>query len=117
LTGSAIEKVFNKIKKDNSRLSGFVSATGSACTIGTGGYLKEVFPQLKIVGSEALQCPTLLMNCLGGHRIVGIGDDVLQKLSCLGISSISNVLSSIKLAKWFETNENDLIFTGLYRLS
>lgn len=157
VTGSAIEKVFNKIKSDSSRLSGFVSATGSAGTIGTGDYLKEKFPQLKIVASEALQCPTLLMNGFGGHRIEGIGDkhipwihnvkntDVvtaiddehplrvlrlfneesglkflsslgiddgtLQKLSWLGISSISNVLSSIKLAKWFEMNENDVIFT------
>jgi len=157
VTGSAIEKVFNKIKNENSRLSGFVSATGSAGTIGAGDYLKEISPQLKIVASEALQCPTLLMNGFGGHRIEGIGDkhvpwihnvkntdvvtaiddehplrilrlfneetglkflaslgvseNVLQKLSYLGISSISNVLSSIKLAKWFEMNENDVIFT------
>ena len=157
VTGSAIEKVFHKIKNENSRLSGFVSATGSAGTIGAGDYLKEISPQLKIVASEALQCPTLLMNGFGGHRIEGIGDkhvpwihnvkntdvvtaiddehplrilrlfneetglkflaslgvseNVLQKLSYLGISSISNVLSSIKLAKWFEMNENDVIFT------
>ena len=157
VTGSAIEKVFNKIKNENSRLSGFVSATGSAGTIGAGDYLKEIFPQVRIVASEALQCPTLLMNGFGGHRIEGIGDkhipwihnvkntdlvtaiddehplrilrlfneeaglkflsllgieeDVIKKLSWLGISSISNVLSSIKLAKWFEFNENDVIFT------
>lgn len=157
VTGSAIEKVFNKVKDNNSRLSGFVSATGSAGTIGAGDYLKEKFPQMKIVASEALQCPTLLMNGFGGHRIEGIGDkhvpwihnvkntdvvtaindedplrvlrlfneeaglkflsslgidnNTLEKLSWLGISSISNVLSSIKLAKWFEMNENDLIFT------
>ncbi|MEM3373504.1 MAG: pyridoxal-phosphate dependent enzyme, partial [Candidatus Anstonellales archaeon] len=52
VTGSAIEKVFNKIRNQNSRLSGFVSATGSAGTIGAGDYLKEKFPQLKIVASE-----------------------------------------------------------------
>src|SRR3990167_8493868 len=31
-------------------------------------------PSLKIVASEALQCPTLLMNGFGEHRIEGIGD-------------------------------------------
>ncbi len=157
VTGNAIEKVFKKLFNHRKRLSGFVSATGSAGTIGAGDYLKEKFPQIKIVASEALQCPTLLMNGYGGHRIEGIGDkhvpwihnvnntdvvvaiddeqplkilrvfnedeglkflsslgvndDVLNKLSYLGISSISNVLSSIKLAKWFEFNENDVIFT------
>ena len=32
------------------------------------------FPGLKVVATEALQCPTLLMNGFGGHRIEGIGD-------------------------------------------
>ncbi len=27
-----------------------------------------------MVAAEALQCPTLLMNGFGGHRIEGIGD-------------------------------------------
>jgi hypothetical protein len=29
---------------------------------------------VKVVASEALQCPTLLRNGFGGHRIEGIGD-------------------------------------------
>jgi hypothetical protein len=29
---------------------------------------------VKVVATEALQCPTLLMNGFGGHRIEGIGD-------------------------------------------
>jgi hypothetical protein len=29
---------------------------------------------IKVIASEALQCPTLLMNGFGGHRIEGIGD-------------------------------------------
>jgi hypothetical protein len=36
--------------------------------------MKQVFPSSKIVASEALQCPTMLMNGFGAHRIEGIGD-------------------------------------------
>jgi cysteine synthase A len=53
---------------------GVVLTTGSAGTIGCGDYLKEVFPTSKVGASEALQCPTLLLNGFGGHRIEGIGD-------------------------------------------
>ncbi|MBC7242033.1 MAG: pyridoxal-5-phosphate-dependent protein subunit beta, partial [Anaerolineae bacterium] len=53
---------------------GVVLTTGSAGTIGCGDYLKEVFPTSKVAASEALQCPTLLLNGFGGHRIEGIGD-------------------------------------------
>jgi hypothetical protein len=110
-----------------------------------------------VVASEALQCPTLLQNGFGGHRIEGIGDkhvpwihnvrntDVVvsvddtspmalirlfnepagrdwlrrrgipekttTKLDLLGISGISNLLSCIKVAKWFELTEHDVLFT------
>lgn len=74
VTGNAIEEVYNQLKTDKSRLSVYVSATGSAGTLGAGEYLKKVFPRVKVVASEALQCPTLLMNGFGGHRIEGIGD-------------------------------------------
>ncbi len=53
---------------------GMASATGSAGTIASGDYMKQVFPASKIVASEALQCPTLLENGFGAHRIEGIGD-------------------------------------------
>ena len=55
-------------------VAGFVSATGSAGTIGAGDYVKSKHPAARIVASEALQCPTLLRNGFGGHRIEGIGD-------------------------------------------
>jgi cysteine synthase len=74
ITGYTIEKLFNQIKTENQRLSGYVSATGSAGTIAAGDYLRTVNPQIKVLASEALQCPTLLMNGFGGHRIEGIGD-------------------------------------------
>ena len=74
VTGRAIEEVLAGEMGKQGRLAGFVSQTGSAGTIGAGDYLKERFPESKIVASEALQCPTLLMNGFGAHRIEGIGD-------------------------------------------
>jgi len=73
-TGRAIEDVYNKIKADNSNLAAYISATGSAGTIAAGDYLRTLAPHIKVVASEALQCPTLLNNGFGGHRIEGIGD-------------------------------------------
>jgi cysteine synthase len=74
VTGPAIEEVFAGIGESGARASAFISATGSAGTIAAGDYLKTKHPHLKIVATEALQCPTLLMNGYGGHRIEGIGD-------------------------------------------
>ena len=157
ITGYTIETLFNQLKQGNQRLSGYVSATGSAGTIAAGDYLREKFPLIKILATEALQCPTLLMNGFGGHRIEGIGDkhipwihnvkntdavaaiddedtlrilrlfnepvahewlnnkgidkNIIEKLPYLGLSSICNLLSSIKQAKYFDYNENDVIFT------
>ncbi len=157
ITGNAIFEVYSEIKNKRSRLSSFVSATGSAGTIAAGDFLRTKSPHIKVVASEALQCPTLLLNGFGGHRIEGIGDkhvpwihnirntnnvsaiddedcmrifrlfnepegrnylkkygideNTINKLDLLGISSISNLLSSIKTAKYYEMDENDIIFT------
>ncbi|MFN2314145.1 MAG: pyridoxal-phosphate dependent enzyme, partial [Bacteroidales bacterium] len=74
ITGQAIEEVYNSVKNDRTRLAAYVSATGSAGTIAAGDYLRTIVPGITVVASEALQCPTLLMNGFGGHRIEGIGD-------------------------------------------
>ncbi|MFA5403337.1 MAG: pyridoxal-phosphate dependent enzyme [Ignavibacteria bacterium] len=158
VTGPAIEEVYKEINaKNNLRISGYISATGSAGTIAAGDYLKKYYPNCKVIASEAMQCPTLFMNGFGGHRIEGIGDKhipwvhnvrntdcvaaiddedcmrvlrlfnenegytylnsqkvnlkTLENLSLLGISSIANLLASIKTAKYFEMNEDDIIFT------
>jgi cysteine synthase len=73
-TGKAIEEVYSYIKTEKSQLAAYVSATGSAGTIAAGDYLRTIAPHIKVVASEALQCPTLLNNGFGGHRIEGIGD-------------------------------------------
>ncbi len=74
VTGHAIEEIYNEIKTEKSQLSSYVSATGSAGTIAAGDYLRTKYPHIHVVASEALQCPTLLSNGFGGHRIEGIGD-------------------------------------------
>lgn len=157
ITGYTLENLYKQIKENKQRFSGFVSATGSAGTIAAGDYLRKIYPSLTVLGSEALQCPTLLRNGFGGHRIEGIGDKhvpwihniknldavsaidddhtmrllrlfnepagkeflatlgideaSVESLNNLGISSIANLLSSVKLAKYYEMNHNDVIFT------
>jgi len=37
--------------------------------------------------------------------------ETIAQLDLLGISSISNLLSAIKTAKWYELDENDILFT------
>jgi cysteine synthase len=74
VTGHAMEEVLKQIMGPKDEYRGIASATGSAGTIASGDYLKRLFPSSKIVASEALQCPTLLENGFGSHRIEGIGD-------------------------------------------
>ncbi|MBN2639726.1 MAG: pyridoxal-phosphate dependent enzyme [Bacteroidales bacterium] len=74
ITGDAIEEVFQLVKTDKSQLAAYVSATGSAGTIAAGDFLRTLHPHVKVVASEALQCPTILRNGFGAHRIEGIGD-------------------------------------------
>jgi cysteine synthase len=74
VTGSVIEEIFREYYSDGRRLSAYVSATGSAGTIAAGDYLRTEHDGLRVVATEALQCPTLLQFGFGEHRIEGIGD-------------------------------------------
>jgi cysteine synthase A len=159
VTGHAMEEVLRKALRPGETLRGSVFTTGSAGTIAAGDYLKEAFPESKLAASEALQCPTLLLNGFGSHRIEGIGDkhvpwihnvrntdmvmavddeapvqmirlfnepegqkylaqmgvqaDLIEKLSWIGISGAANILSAIKMAKWYEWGEGDAVVTVL----
>ena len=89
-TGSIIDEIFNKhysldshgdrlsdsmgYRRGNTRLSAYVSATGSAGTLAAGDFLRSRHPGIRVVATEALQCPTLLRSGFGEHRIEGIGD-------------------------------------------
>lgn len=159
VTGHAMTEVLEQVMKPHDEFRGMVSATGSAGTIASGDYLKKIFPGSKIVASEALQCPTLLENGFGTHRIEGIGDkhvpwihnvkntdlvvaiddqavvslsrlfnepvgrayltkqgvseEIVKKLDLFGFSGISNLLSAIKMAKYYELGEEDIVITIL----
>lgn len=74
-TGRALEKVYKHLAKPGQRLSGAHLCEGSGGTLtGSAFYLRQKFPLIKIAAGEALQCPTLMMNGFGNHRIEGIGD-------------------------------------------
>ncbi len=159
VTGHAMEEVLQQVMGPRDRYRGMASATGSAGTIASGDYMKQIFPDSKIVASEALQCPTLLENGYGAHRIEGIGDKhvpwihntkntdmivaiddnavvnlarlfnepagrqylvkqgvpeaIVSQLDLLGFSGISNVLTAIKAAKYYEMGEEDIMLTVL----
>ncbi len=159
VTGHAMEEVLNAVMGPQDEYRGYASATGSAGTIAAGDYLKQLFPGSKIVASEALQCPTLLENGFGAHRIEGIGDkhvpwihnvkntdivvaiddnavvnlarlfneptgrsylekqgvpsEIIDNLDLFGFSGISNMLSAVKMAKYYEMGENDIVLTVL----
>lgn len=73
-TGPAIEEVYHEVRSGDQNLTALFLTQGSAGTLACGDYLREKFPQIKICAGEALQCPTLLYNGYGEHRIEGIGD-------------------------------------------
>jgi cysteine synthase len=75
VTGRALERVFDAVAsaREGLRPYAFVSASGSAGTLGAGDYLKEALGT-RTVAVEALECPTMLENGFGEHNIQGIGD-------------------------------------------
>lgn len=159
VTGRAMAEVLERELGPKGRLAGLAVTTGSAGTIAAGDYLKKHFPGSKIAASEAAQCPTLLANGFGEHRIEGIGDKhvpwihnvkntdlvmaiddeasisairlfnepagkkhlasrglepaLIDRLSLLGISGAANMLSAIKLAKWYELGRESVVMTVL----
>ena len=160
VTGYALADLFEAVKKPGQKLAGACFTSGSAGTMSAGDLLKERYPGMKLGVGEALQCPTILNNGFGGHRIEGIGDkhipwihnvkntdmaiaiddedsqrllrlfntaegqkylkeelklsdELIEKLTWLGISGIANVLCCIKMAKYYELGEDDVVCTVL----
>jgi cysteine synthase len=74
VTGKAMTEVLRSELGPGDRFQGVTLTTGSAGTIACGDYLKQQFPASRIAAGEAWQCPTLLENGFGAHRIEGIGD-------------------------------------------
>lgn len=159
VTGHAMAEVLERALGPRGRFRGVALTTGSAGTIASGDYLKQLFPGSVITASEALQCPTLLENGFGAHRIEGIGDKhvpfihnvkntdlvtaiddnavvslarlfnepagkkhlvkqgvseaLVGNLHLLGFSGIANLLSCIKVAKYYDMGEDDVMMTML----
>ncbi|HCM27868.1 MAG: pyridoxal-5-phosphate-dependent protein subunit beta [Treponema sp. GWB1_62_6] len=157
VTGPAMEEVFKAIARPGDRVAGAVLSSGSAGTLGAGSYLRDTFPGAKVGVAEALQCPTILENGFGDHRIEGIGDkhipwihnlrdtdaaigvddelpmriirlfnegagrrllqengvsaELMAKLDWIGISGVGNLVGAIKMAKYYELTEQDVVFT------
>ncbi|HXV62690.1 MAG TPA: pyridoxal-phosphate dependent enzyme [Vicinamibacteria bacterium] len=77
VTGNTVIELAKRLEEQrigNARIAAFVSAMGSAGTISAGDRLKQAWPDLRIVGLEPIQCPTLFNNGHGAHEIQGIGD-------------------------------------------
>ena len=74
ITGYALADLFEAVKRPGDTLAGACFTSGSAGTMSAGDLLKERYPQMKLAVGEALQCPTIVNNGFGGHRIEGIGD-------------------------------------------
>ena len=160
VTGRALADLFEAVKRPGDVLAGACFTSGSAGTMSAGDLLKERYPGMKLAVGEALQCPTILENGFGGHRIEGIGDKhipwihnvkntdmaiaiddedsqrllrlfntpqgaaylreelgledgLIEQLTWLGISGIANVLCCVKMAKYYELTESDVVVTVL----
>ena len=74
VTGPAIVEVLESAMRPGDAYRGFTVTTGSAGTIAAGDHLKVVYPTSMVAAGEAIQCPTMLYNGFGAHRIEGIGD-------------------------------------------
>ena len=155
VTGNAIAEAFEEMKEEGDTFAGAIFTSGSAGTMAAGDRLKDIYPTAKLGVGEALQCPTLLNNGFGSHRIEGIGDkhvpwihnvkntdlvvdiddedsqkvlrlfnepagheylrsvgvpeETIASLSLFGISGIANMLCAIKMAKYYELTEHDVI--------
>ena len=159
VTGNAIAEAFDAMKDEDDRLFGAIFTSGSAGTMAAGDRIKDLYPTAKLGVGEALQCPTLLENGFGAHRIEGIGDkhvpwihnvkntdlvvdiddedsqkvlrlfnepegraylasvgvpqQTVEQLSLFGISGIANMLCAIKMAKYYELTEHDVVASVL----
>jgi len=76
VTGPAIAEVFENMARSDKGLnfSGACFTSGSAGTLASGDFLKQRYVKSRLSVGEALQCPTILNNGFGSHRIEGIGD-------------------------------------------
>ena len=104
VTGPALDAVYQNVTADApGSLRGFVSATGSAGTIGAGDYLKARHGT-EIIAAEAWECPTMLENGFGQHNIQGIGDKHIPLIHNVMNTDVVVAISDVV------TDQLDLLF-------
>ncbi len=93
-TGSALGRVFESMRRadESLELRAFVSASGSAGTLGAGDFLKDRYGAL-ITAVEALECPTMLYNGFGEHNIQGIGDKHIPLIHNVTNTDVATAIS------------------------
>ncbi|MDR1899177.1 MAG: pyridoxal-phosphate dependent enzyme, partial [Treponema sp.] len=77
VTADAVAVAFEGLREGaggDLNFAGVCFTSGSGGTLAAGDRLKQMYPLSKIAVGEALQCPTILNNGFGAHRIEGIGD-------------------------------------------
>ncbi|VFM95412.1 MAG: cysteine synthase [Candidatus Kentron sp. G] len=91
----------------------FGVGTGGTLT-GTGGYLKEKNPDLKIVAVEPAESPVLSGGSHSPHKIQGIGAGFVPKiLKTELIDSVETVPSAEAMAAARELTEKEGLFVGI----
>lgn len=159
VTGDALQCIIEDSLEEGESFFGTTVTSGSGGTTSAGEYLKTQYAGAKLAVGEATQCPTLLNNGFGAHRIEGIGDkhipwvhnirntdmviaiddedalgmmrlfnepagkeylksigvadDLISKLAWVGVSGAANIAMAIKMAKYYELTDKDVIATVL----
>ncbi len=117
VTASAAEELALSLEKQgigSGKVSAFVSAMGSAGTLGAADPLKDKYGTLAI-GLEPIQCPTLYNVGFGAHRIEGIGDkhvtwvhNVFNTDAMMCIDDLDTVRGMVLLQEGGDVLVNDL---------
>ena len=132
VTGFALAELFEAVKRPGQRLAGAAFTSGSAGTMSAGDLLKERYPRMKhipwvhnvrntdmgiAIDDEDSQRLLRLFNTPEGQSYLReelkLSDEQIEKLTWMGISGIANVLCCIKMAKWYELTQDDVLVTVL----
>jgi len=108
VTGNTMLELVKDEKIGNGKIAALHLTVGSAGTIASGDRIKAVFPDVKIVAGEPIQCPTLALNGYGSHDIQGIGDKhvtwIHNVMNCDGLVLIDD-MDSKRLLKLISSDQ------------
>ena len=106
--------VVNKFRGDRAILEPGLKTLEQLCGIPVAGVIPYAHVDIDDEDSQRL---LRLFNTPEGKQYMkdelGMSDEEIEKMSWLGISGIANVLCCIKMAKYYELTENDVVATVL----